>query len=147
VAAILVVDDDPAMRALIRLVLEAEGHDVDEASSGEDALSHVTLDPPDLILLDLMMPGMDGWRFLDELHLRGLRSGTRVVIVSALSDTDSIERGRNRGAHGHLVKPFELEALLEAVKTAMEDAPEELLAKQGRMGDLATLLRELDQDP
>lgn len=145
-AAILVVDDDPAMRALIRLVLEAEGHDVDEAPSGEGALTRVAMDPPDLILLDLMMPGMDGWRFLDELHLRGLRTHTRVVIVSALSDSESIERGRNRGAHGHLVKPFELEALLEAVQTALEDAPEDLLAKQGRMGDLAQLLRELDRD-
>ena len=144
-ATILVVDDDPALRALIRLVLEAEGHEVADAPSGERALARVAENPPDLVLLDLMMPGMDGWRFLDELHLRGLRSHTRVVIVSALSDSETVARGRVRGAHAHIVKPFEVEALLEAVETALQDDPEDLLARQGRMADLATLLHVLDE--
>lgn len=144
-ATILVVDDEPSMRAMVRLVLESEGYDVVEANDGAQALARVENAEPDLVLLDLMMPGMDGWHFLDELHARGLRNSVRIVIVSALSDSETLARGRSHGARGHLVKPFDLVALVDIVEAALADPPERLLAKSGRMEDLTTLLRELDK--
>lgn len=141
---ILVIDDDDGVRQLIRLILESEGYTVAEAEAADRGLDLVQQGKPDLVLLDLAMPGMDGWKFLDELRTRGLREHTRVLIVSALSDQDTVERGRQEGALGHLSKPFSMEDLLEAVKAALAVAPEDLAAKRERLGDLAKTLKVLD---
>lgn len=143
-ARILIVDDEPGVRMMISMILQAEGHDIQEADDGSSALELVEREVPDVILLDLMMPQMDGWRFLEELRERDLRRRTRVVIVSALSDEATVLRGREEGAHGHLVKPFDLTALVDAVNAALEDPPEELLNKKERVSELASLLRTLD---
>ncbi|MCA1831352.1 MAG: response regulator [Actinomycetota bacterium] len=143
-ANILIVDDEPSLRLMISMVLQAEGHNVHEADNGRQALALVADCVPDVILLDLMMPEMDGWRFLEELRACGLRSRTRVVIISALSDDESIQRSRDEGARSHLVKPFDLTALVDAVNDALSDPPEELLSKTERVSELASLLRTLD---
>ena len=143
-AKILVVDDEHSLRLMISMILQAEGHEVEEADNGREALALVARDVPDVILLDLMMPEMDGWRFLEELRACGLRSQTRIVIISALSDEETIERGRTEGARNHLIKPFDLTALVDAVNDALLDPPEELLSKTERVSELASLLRTLD---
>lgn len=143
-AKILIVDDEPNLRLMVSMILQAESHDVAEAANGHEALAAMTDEVPDVILLDLMMPEMDGWRFLEELRARGLRRQTRVVIISALSDDESIERGRAEGARAHLVKPFDLTALVDAVNDALQDPPEEFLSKAERVNELTSLLRTLD---
>ena len=143
-ARILIVDDEPSLRLMTSMVLQAEGHDTEEAGNGREALELVENEIPDVILLDLMMPEMDGWRFLEELRVRDLRRRTRVVIISALSDDETVQRGRDEGARGHLVKPFDLTVLIDAVNAALENPPEELLNKRERVGELASLLRTLD---
>ncbi|MBI4730471.1 MAG: response regulator [Acidobacteria bacterium] len=144
-ASVLVVEDDAPVRSLIRIVLEGEGHGVREAAGGVAALDEVARAMPDVVLLDLMMPGMDGWRFLTELHERGLRERTRVIIVSARADSGSVARGRREGALAYLPKPFTPEALLRAVDEAMLEPPADLLRRRQRVGELVRLIRILEQ--
>ena len=89
---ILVVDDDPTMRMLARAALEQEGCSVEEAEDGADAISVLAARKPDLILLDVMMPGMDGFSVCEQVRrLPGLER-TPVCMMTGLEDTESIHR-------------------------------------------------------
>jgi DNA-binding response OmpR family regulator len=113
---ILVVDDEPAIVTVVRERLEREGFAVRSVASGEEALAHIEADPADLIVLDVMLPGIDGFEVL-----RRLRSAGRTVPVILLTardeDVDKIV-GLELGADDYLVKPFnprELSARIRAV--------------------------------
>lgn len=142
-AKLLVVDDEPAIRLLMQAILSQEGHDVDTAADGVEALASVERELPDVILLDLAMPNMDGWRFLEELRNRDLRSRLRVIIVSAMSDAESVERGQAEGVREHLAKPFDADAVVRSVEAALQEAPEEILARRAHPHDLARLIDKL----
>jgi two-component system response regulator MprA len=108
---VLVIEDDPDIRAAIADALTYEGHSVVEAADGIEGLEHAHEHRPDLILLDLMMPRMDGWAFRDaQQHDAGL-ADVPVVIVSACM-ADEVH---SLGAVGHLHKPFNMDELLEVV--------------------------------
>ena len=144
-ARILVVDDERVVRDLMRAVLVGAGHDVVEAHDGEEALAFIEEMPlPDVILLDLMMPRMDGWRFLEELRVRGVRRQTRVVIVSALSDEDTRSRGAEHGVRNMLSKPFDTDVLLAAVDESLMQDPEDICDRRERVDDLAKLIKAID---
>ena len=99
----LVVDDDPAIRRLVRKVLEAEGWRIDEASDGGSALKAVEGDPPDLVILDVMMPDTHG---LDVLaHLR-VQDEIPVILLTAMGAESDRIRGLDLGADDYIVKPF-----------------------------------------
>jgi len=106
---VLIVDDDPDVRALLRRMLEREGYTVDEADNGRVALERVRERAPGAILLDLMMPEMDGFEFLEELRRDEAGRGIPVIVVTAreLSAEDhrrlngSVERILQKGAYGH----------------------------------------------
>jgi len=106
---ILVVDDEKAIRELLCRVLVIGGYEVEAAADGYEALERVSTRRPDLILLDLMMPVLDGWTVLD--RLRDMPDAPPVVVVSAYLD-----RGRAvaAGASGYINKPFRSAELLEA---------------------------------
>lgn len=140
---ILIVDDDVTDRWIMREMLELEGYEVSEASSGSEALGSIEERLPDLMLLDIMMPHMDGWRVLDELRRRDLRDAVRVVLVSGRSDAETVGRGRREGA-GYVGKPFDVETLMGAVEAALRFSPEELLLRRGRFGQLARVLQKID---
>lgn len=142
-AHILVVDDDADLRRCVTAILESEGHTVAEAEDGEQAAAMLDEPLPDLILLDLMMPRMNGWVVLDEIHRRALRDRIRVLIVSGLSDEASLARGRRRGIAGHLTKPFDFDTLVAAVDDALAVPPENLQRRTERVDDLMRLLRAL----
>ena len=142
-AKVLVVDDEPAIRLLMQAILAQEGHEVETASDGVDALASVTRDLPDVVLLDLAMPNMDGWHFLEELRSLGLRSRIRVIIVSATSDRDSMARGQEEGVSGHIAKPFDATAILRAVEAVLQEPAEEILARREHPEDLARLIDKL----
>jgi urea transport system substrate-binding protein len=115
-ARILVVDDDPDMQDVMALALEAGDYRVDRASNGQEALERVEERMPDLILLDMRMPVMDGWAFSAELRRR---YGHRVPLVVCTAAEDARRRGREVAAVGCLSKPFELEELLHLVESVL----------------------------
>jgi urea transport system substrate-binding protein len=115
-ARILVVDDDPDMQDVMVLALEAGDYRVDRASNGQEALERVEESMPDLILLDMRMPVMDGWAFSAELRRR---HGHQVPIVVCTAAEDAQRRAREVEALGCLSKPFELEEMLHLVASVL----------------------------
>ena len=144
-ARILVVDDEPSIRMLIRTILQSEGHQIATAPNGREALEMVIANVPDLIVLDLMMPEMDGWHLLEELHIRGLRRHTRVVIVSGHYDPQSISDDRKAHAHHVLPKPFDPASLIELVNDALEREPADLYKGKDRTVNLQRLIERIDE--
>lgn len=105
-ATILVVDDHPDIRQLIRMTLEMERHKIVEAVNGRVAVAAAAQIKPDVILMDVMMPGMDGLQACREIRTNPALAKTRVIMLSALgSDMDRAE-GLAAGADDYLVKPF-----------------------------------------
>lgn len=107
-AHVLVVEDDDSVRQVVTTALRDEGHHVDEANEGEAALSLAADRQPDLILLDLKMPGMDGWEFIRHYRGRHERDAPILVLTAA---THGEERGLDAGADDVLAKPFDLDEL------------------------------------
>lgn len=134
-AHILVVDDEDHIRQLIATVLTLEGHEVETAIDGHQALLRTERRIPDCIVLDMAMPGMDGWRFLDELYRRGIRDQTRVVVASGLSECDW-------SAHSQffLGKPFSAEGLIDVIEASLATEPSDLRRKLDRSDRLAELI-------
>ena len=130
-ARVLVVDDEEDIRSLIRFSLELDGHDVVEAADGFEALRAMGPATPDLLVLDLTMPRLDGWEVLLRLKASGDRaqSDVPVILLTALDgDVDRI-RGGIEGAVRYLTKPFDPEQLRSEVRRAI-DEPEPELRKQ-----------------
>jgi CheY-like chemotaxis protein len=144
-AHILVVDDEAPIRHLIRTILVDEGHDIETAANGHEALEKVSIAIPDLIVLDLMMPEMDGWRFLEEIHVRGIRKQTRVIIVSGHFDPATASRGERRAARHFLPKPFEPEELVSLVNRILARDARELYEEHDRSVSLVRLLDKIDE--
>ena len=122
-ARILIVEDHPTMREAMRLVLEGEGFDIDEASDGDQALAAVESERPDLVLLDMSIPGISGPDVLAAVKRDPGNSKVRVIVVTATG-----EEGRAAamagGADHYFTKPFSPIALLQAVEEVLgpEDA-------------------------
>ncbi len=110
---VLVVDDEPAIRLLCRVNLEASGMEVFEAEDGEAALSAARRHSPDLILLDVMMPSRDGWDVARKLTEA---QGPPIVFLTALADDSARVKAYEHGAVGYILKPFDPVALAEFVK-------------------------------
>jgi CheY-like chemotaxis protein len=111
---VLVVDDEADIRATVSAMLEIEGYDVDEAANGADALHAIEARPPDLILLDMRMPVLDGWAFASELRRRGHR--TPIVVMTAARD--AARWAADIAATAFVAKPFGLDDLITAVERA-----------------------------
>jgi excisionase family DNA binding protein len=111
---ILLVDDDERVRELVRVNLEFEGYTVREAGSAEDGLAAIDDARPDLILLDVMMPQVDGWEMLRRVQERHGMGAIPVVMFSGQVDTQ--EQARERGAQGFVGKPFDLQQLIDQTK-------------------------------
>lgn len=109
---ILVVDDEADIRATVSAMLEIEGYDVAEASNGADALHVLEARRPDLILLDMRMPILDGWGFAAELRRRGHR--TPIVVMTAARD--AAHWAAEIAAAAFVAKPFGFEDLMAAVE-------------------------------
>ncbi len=101
---ILMVEDDAALANVYRLRLQTEGFDFRQVANGEDALSAATEYKPDLILLDVMMPKMNGFDVLDLIRKTPETSSVKVVMLTALSQESDIERARALGVDDYLIK-------------------------------------------
>jgi CheY-like chemotaxis protein len=117
---VLVVDDEPAMRALCRVNLQLEGIDVLEAQDGREAIAVATAEHPDLVLLDVMMPGVDGWEVAERLEADPATRDVPIVFVTALAGPDDRARGAAVGAVGYLTKPFDPLDLGAIVKRTLD---------------------------
>jgi CheY-like chemotaxis protein len=112
---VLIVDDEHAIRLVCRVNLSSAGFDTLEASDGVEALALARAERPDLILLDIMLPALDGWRVAEEL---GAGEDTReipIVFLSARSEPADAQRGHELGGVGYITKPFDAAALPEVV--------------------------------
>jgi DNA-binding response OmpR family regulator len=134
VARILIVDDEPDILLMLRVNLESEGYEAAMAADGETALERARAEPFDLVLLDVMMPVMDGWGVLEGLSR--MTDPPRVVVVSAKSSDKDVDRALDAGALDYLLKPFSPRHLVQVVRDvlALPDADVESYRKQRRAG-------------
>ena len=113
---VLCVDDSPTIRKLVIKALEPEGYTVIEAENGQAALEAAGSLQIDFFLVDVNMPVMDGFGFVEELKKNDAMKGKPVVFLTTESGADKKERGKELGVRGWVVKPFEATSLLKLVK-------------------------------
>jgi DNA-binding response OmpR family regulator len=128
VTKVLVVDDEPPIRLLCRVNLEAEGMEVLEAPDGEEGLARARSEKPDVVLLDVMMPGMDGWQVAERLFESDDTNQIPIVFLTARAELRDRARGLELGGVDYITKPFNpvelasvVEGLLERVRRGERD--------------------------
>ncbi|MCU1544106.1 MAG: response regulator transcription factor [Microbacteriaceae bacterium] len=120
-AKILVVDDDTALAEMIGIVLRAEGFEISFCADGSEALDAFRAFSPDLVLLDLMLPGMDGIEVCSRIREE---SGVPIIMLTAKSDTADVVKGLESGADDYVVKPFNPKELVARIRTRLRPSPE-----------------------
>lgn len=118
-ARVLIVDDEQNNRTLLEIMLEPEGYVLSTAGSGDEALAVVTRDLPDLVVLDVMMPGMNGYVVAARIKENARTRSVRVLMLSSLDDRNSRTHGMGAGADGFLTKPVDRTELCEKVRTML----------------------------
>jgi len=119
-AKILVVEDDPTIRAILEMALLGAGFsDVTSAARGDDGLLAAQRLKPDLILLDLMLPGLDGFSFARRVRAEPELSGTRIIMLTARAQSEDVVRGLACGADDYVVKPFDRQVLLARIRAVL----------------------------
>ena len=113
---ILVVDDDNALREMVGIVLEAEGFEVSYHDAGSGALDAFKKAEPDLVLLDVMLPGKDGIEVCKEIRAN---SGTPIIMLTAKTESEDVVRGLEAGADDYVVKPFDPTVLLARIRARL----------------------------
>ena len=113
---VLIVDDDAGLRGFVRASLELEGYTVREAANADEGLAALEEEPPDLILLDVMMPRVDGWEMLRRVQERHGVGAIPVLMFSGKIDETSAADATERGAQGFIGKPFDPQQLIESAK-------------------------------
>jgi DNA-binding response OmpR family regulator len=124
-ARILIVDDERQNRQLLEVMLATEGFVLQTAASGEEALALVAQEAPDLILLDVMMPGMDGYQVAARIKGDVATSGISIIVLTALDDRNSMAHGLSTGADGFLTKPVEHAELRARVRAVLDQRGQE----------------------
>lgn len=119
---VLAVDDIPLNLLLVQKMLARFNFKLRTAANGQEALDAVAAQKPDLILLDLMMPGIDGFEVIRRLRKDPETASIRIVILSALNSNEDVVRGFNLGADDYIVKPIIMEKLLSCVITQLQVA-------------------------
>jgi DNA-binding response OmpR family regulator len=114
---ILIVDDEDDILHFLELVLREKGYDVATASGGHEALTKAQVDRPDLVLLDIMMPQMDGWEVLKLLRVDEATRHIPVAMLSARTEAKDRVQGLQEGAIDYICKPFSLQELLGKIET------------------------------
>jgi DNA-binding response OmpR family regulator/DNA-binding CsgD family transcriptional regulator len=141
VAKVLVVDDDADIRQLVKINLELDGHEVVVAADGAAALDQVEASPPDLVILDVTMPGVDGWEVLSRIKAdrSAPHSQIPVLMLTARSDDLDSIRGAIEGAIRYITKPFSVVELREEVAKALVGEPESVKRRQAQHAALERL--------
>lgn len=124
--SVLVVDDDASIRAMLGFLLHDEGYEVREACDGADAIDELTVQAPDLMVLDLMMPNVDGVTVLRVRRERGIAPDTRVLVLTAKTDTRDAVWCWELGADEYLQKPVDPEKLAREIRMLLDRSIVEL---------------------
>jgi DNA-binding response OmpR family regulator len=117
---ILVVDDEPSNRKMIGYALHSAGHSVSAAESGKEALLKIQAEIPDLVILDVMMPGMDGIEVCERLRNNPETATLPIIMLSALAQVNEKIRGLKAGADDYLTKPIDPKELVARVEALLE---------------------------
>jgi DNA-binding response OmpR family regulator len=120
--SVLIVDDEPMARMLLRLMLVRAGYEVQEAADGYEALAKLQEQTPSLIILDVMMPGIDGFKVCQNIRQQPETVNTPVIMLSAKSDINSVNKGLVSGATKYLTKPVSPESLTRYVKELLTES-------------------------
>ena len=113
---VLVVDDDDVIRQLITVNLELEGFEVETAVDGEDCLAKIDAAAPDVVSLDVMMPGLDGWETAQRLRSDPKYADVKIMLLSARAQEADLRRGDQIGVDAYLTKPFDPDDLVSTVR-------------------------------
>ena len=122
---ILIVDDEPGVAVAIQFLMEQQGHRVMVAQRGEDALDLIYKYKPDLVLLDIMLPGISGWEVCEIVRLNPDYRNIKIVFLTARSSEVEIAKGLALGANAYITKPFSNDKLVAKVNALLENAYEE----------------------
>ena len=143
-ARILIAEDNAEIRTLVSGILVEEGHKVGVANNGQQALDMILADAPDVLVLDIMMPQMDGYTVLKEIKSAGTREGMKILVLTAkTSETDWV-RGYKLGADAYLTKPFDTDELVNGIEDLLGMTKEQLRVRRDQELDKAQLLSRLE---
>jgi len=142
---ILVVDDDPTMVKLINVNLKLNNYSVVEATSGEQALDVLGKETLDLVVLDIMMPGVDGWEVLKRIRGNNDTEEMPVILVTAKTQDSDVIRGWELGADEYVIKPFNPLLLVEVIKMVLDRSYDERLERRKKQKEKLEVLRSLSR--
>lgn len=117
---VLVVDDDRQLAEIARINFPADQFSVQTVYSGEDALLGIDKDRPDLVILDVMMPLMDGWEVLQKMKANPATSGIPVIMCTAKDGIQDVEKSYRFGAQAYIIKPIQFERLIQKVGAILD---------------------------
>ncbi len=143
-AKVHITDDDPDIRQLLTYVLAEEGHEIRVSKDGRIAIEAMMMDPPEVLILDLMMPEMDGHAVLRDMKDYQVLDSTKVLVLTAKGSEHDRHLAFDLGADNYLTKPFEPDEVIEAIDTMLELSKEELKVRREQERDTAHLLSQLE---
>jgi DNA-binding response OmpR family regulator len=143
-ARVLVVEDDDDVRTVVTGFLSRDGHETEEAASGEEALALLKDEGYDLVVLDVMLGQISGWNVLEELNRSGIRSRLKVLALTARRSERDFMDGWRLGVDEYLTKPFDADTLVAAVTDVLSRTPEQLAARRKAELEKAEFLYRLD---
>lgn len=118
---ILIVDDEPNIVIPLQFLMEQNGYNTLVAQSGEEALEMISKEKPDLVLLDIMLPGVDGFEVCEIIRLNPEWRNTRIIFLTAKGRDVDIAKGMVLGADEYITKPFSNQQIIDAVKKLLEE--------------------------
>lgn len=121
--SILIVDDEPLTRNLLRLMLERAGFEISEAEDGLKALLMMAEQAPDVLLLDVMMPNMDGLTVCEKLRARPETAVLPIILLSARTSSEAVKAGMDAGATKYLSKPINRKELINTIHEVLQNIP------------------------
>ena len=143
-AKVHLADDDSDIRQLLTYILAEEGHEVRVSKDGRQAVEAMVMDPPEVLLLDLMMPEMDGHAVLRDMQDYQVLDSTKVLVLTAKGSEHDRHLAFDLGADHYLTKPFEPEEVIAAVEMMLELSKEELKVRREQERHTAHLLSQLE---
>jgi two-component system response regulator CpxR len=143
-ARILIAEDNAEIRALVSSILVEEGHKVGVAQNGQQALDMMLEDAPDVLVLDIMMPQMDGYTVLKELKSSGIKDTMKIMLLTAKTSESDWVRGYKLGADSYLTKPFDTDELINGIEDLLSSTKDQLRMRREQELDKAQLLSRLE---